>query len=98
MSKTKPAGARRASAAMIPTGKLNRAEDKLRLRPTQLPASPVEPPHFDADGRFIHRCCVCGEQAFFGYGVSLRQDKLGVWYCGEHRPQPQPPPENPEVA
>ncbi len=29
-------------------------------------------PHFDADDNFIHRCCECGEEALFGYGVSLR--------------------------
>jgi hypothetical protein len=45
--------------------------------------------HFDDEGRFIHRCCKCGAHAAFGYGVNLRADKLGTWYCGHHRPTPK---------
>ena len=46
-------------------------------------------PYFDADGNFIHPCCICGKQAGLGFGVSLRNDKLGQWYCAQcnpHRP------------
>ena len=43
-------------------------------------------PHFDVDGRFIHPCCICGKQAQFGYGVSLRNNKLGTWYCDGCKP------------
>ena len=46
-------------------------------------------PHFDADGNFIHRCRACGKEASFGYGVSLRNNKLGTWFCAEHRPVTQ---------
>jgi hypothetical protein len=42
--------------------------------------------HFDGEGRFLHRCCKCGVHASFGYGVNLRADKLGTWFCGDHRP------------
>ena len=31
--------------------------------------------------------CHCGKWGFFGYGVSLREDKPGVWFCSEHRPE-----------
>ena len=48
--------------------------------------NPGPEPHFDADDRFIHRCCICGGNAWFGYSVSLRGDKLGTWYCGACRP------------
>ena len=48
--------------------------------------NPGPEPHFDADGNFIHRCRACGAGANFGYGVSLRSNKLGTWYCGDCRP------------
>lgn len=49
----------------------------------------------------IHRCEACGGDAPFGYGVALRpamacldagdvagaRRELGMWYCGEHRPE-----------
>ena len=35
---------------------------------------------------FEHPCEVCGDFAYWGYGVSLRQEKLGTWYCDQHRP------------
>jgi hypothetical protein len=47
-------------------------------------------PHFDGDGNFIHPCCVCGQHATRGFGVSLRNGRLGTWYCGEHVPRPNP--------
>ena len=34
---------------------------------------------------FLHPCSVCGKPAAFGEGVQVRKDKLGVWFCGEHR-------------
>jgi hypothetical protein len=34
---------------------------------------------------FTHRCSVCGADASFGYGVSLRRGELGDWRCREHR-------------
>jgi hypothetical protein len=43
-------------------------------------------PHFDADNNFIHHCCKCGGEAPFGFGVSLRRGRLGIWYCANHRP------------
>jgi hypothetical protein len=52
----------------------------------------IAEPHFDADGNFIHRCCKCGEEASFGYGVSLRRGRLGTWYCAKHQPQQQTTP------
>ena len=44
--------------------------------------------HFDDEGRFIHRCH-CGAHAAFGYGVNLRADKLGTWYCGHTDQNPK---------
>lgn len=49
---------------------------------------------------FLHVCEVCGADAEFGYGVSMRlalkhlaasdpttaKRHLGKWYCKEHRP------------
>jgi hypothetical protein len=46
-------------------------------------------PHFRPDDKFIHRCCKCGGDGPFGFGVSLRRGKLGTWYCAYHKPQPQ---------
>jgi hypothetical protein len=40
-------------------------------------------PYIDADGNFIHPCCVCGADAYRGFGVSLLHNKLGTWYCGK---------------
>jgi hypothetical protein len=31
--------------------------------------------------------CHCGKWGLFGYGVRLREDKPGVWFCPEHRPE-----------
>jgi hypothetical protein len=39
------------------------------------------------DGLFLHFCAACGAWGSFGYGVNLRADQLGRWYCGAHRPQ-----------
>jgi hypothetical protein len=38
------------------------------------------------DHGFLHFCVECGRFAAFGYGVCLRAERLGRWYCGEHRP------------
>ena len=38
------------------------------------------------DSGFLHFCVECGRFAAFGYGVRLRAERLGRWYCGEHRP------------
>lgn len=35
-----------------------------------------------------HFCDVCGDMAFFGVGVSLRQNRPGKWYCRAHLPDP----------
>jgi len=43
----------------------------------------------------LHPCRVCGAEASFGSGVSLRQDRLGTWHCAQHRPAtatPERPP------
>jgi hypothetical protein len=38
------------------------------------------------DSGFLHFCAECGRFAAFGYEVHLRAERLGRWYCGEHRP------------
>lgn len=38
---------------------------------------------YDEHGLFRH-FCRCGTEAGNGFGVSLRQNKLGIWYCPEH--------------
>ena len=38
-------------------------------------------------GLFLHFCVECGAWGSFGYGVNLRADQLGRWYCAAHRPQ-----------
>jgi hypothetical protein len=43
----------------------------------------------DEKGRFVHYCH-CGAWGSFGVEVSLREGKLGTWYCAEHRPKPVP--------
>jgi hypothetical protein len=40
---------------------------------------------YDEDGHFVHYCH-CGKWGSFGHNVSLREGKLGTWYCREHRP------------
>jgi len=39
------------------------------------------------DDLFLHFCLECGAWGAFGYGVNLRADQLGRWYCAAHRPQ-----------
>jgi hypothetical protein len=41
------------------------------------------------NNRLIHEsCAVCGSRdAPFGDKVSLMKDRLGMWYCIDHRPQ-----------
>ena len=36
-------------------------------------------------GALVHHCH-CGKWGAFGFDVSLREGRLGAWYCGEHRP------------
>jgi hypothetical protein len=35
--------------------------------------------YFDAEGRFIHNCEICGAPAYQGRNVNLRQGRLGTW-------------------
>lgn len=35
---------------------------------------------------FEHPCETCGDFAYFGYKVKLREEKWGNWYCNKHRP------------
>jgi hypothetical protein len=42
---------------------------------------------YDKDGHFVHYCH-CGQWGAFSVGSSLLHDKLGTWYCLEHRPPP----------
>jgi hypothetical protein len=39
------------------------------------------------DGKFVHYCPVCGQWGAHGYNYFPRQSRLGVWFCGTHRPQ-----------
>jgi hypothetical protein len=41
----------------------------------------------DRDGVFVHFCDECGRWGPYGYGVNVRADRLGRWYCAAHRPQ-----------
>lgn len=34
---------------------------------------------------FIHLCEICGKDASFGFDVALRKNRLGKWYCRDHR-------------
>lgn len=36
---------------------------------------------------FLHDCEVCGHEGCWGYEVDLRAEKIGLWYCYEHRPE-----------
>lgn len=38
------------------------------------------------EGNALVHHCHCGRWGAFGFDVSLREGKLGKWYCGEHRP------------
>jgi len=40
---------------------------------------------YDENDLFSHYCH-CGKWGSFGFGVQLRKDKLGKWYCAEHAP------------
>ena len=33
---------------------------------------------------FLHYCW-CGKWGLYGYGVNLRKDQPGEWFCEEHR-------------
>jgi hypothetical protein len=41
----------------------------------------------EENGVLLHFCVACGRFGRFGLGVSLRQGRMGRWYCGEHRPR-----------
>ena len=34
----------------------------------------------------VFRCAICGAYACYGYGVNLRADRIGTWYCPQHKP------------
>ena len=38
----------------------------------------------------VYYCEVCGGYASHGYGVNLRADKTGKWYCAKHKPRVAP--------
>ena len=41
---------------------------------------------YDDEGRFVHYCH-CGKWADgVGYGVDLRNNKFGTWFCDDHKP------------
>lgn len=40
-----------------------------------------------SDGPIEHVCIICGQQACFGFGVSLLKNRIGVWACPDHRDQ-----------
>lgn len=61
-----------------------RPPDRLLPKPTHAP--PIPGVGYDADGHFIHTCEVCGRDAGYGFGVHLMADKLGRWFCAEHKP------------
>jgi hypothetical protein len=46
------------------------------------PTTPSEP----APEPFIHPCEMCGDHAYFGFNVCLREGKRGQWFCAAHRP------------
>ena len=58
------------------------------MKPAELPSFE---PYFDEAGRFIHPCRICGREAGRGYGVALREGKLGEWFCAECDPTPPQP-------
>ena len=39
-----------------------------------------------SNGTLFHWCPECGRWASIGYGVNLRSDVFGSWFCGEHLP------------
>jgi hypothetical protein len=53
--------------------------------------------YYDEQGHIIKKCW-CGKEGAFGYGVSMRQGKLGKYYCFEHWPDRPPPPPPPTTA
>ena len=78
----------------------NDATPTLLLAPLFRPVSPADSgPGFSEpcvarrgrvearDDLFLHFCLECGAWGAFGYGVNLRADQLGRWYCAAHRPQ-----------
>ena len=36
---------------------------------------------------YLHFCAECGAWGSFGYGVNMRAERPGRWYCAAHRPQ-----------
>jgi hypothetical protein len=35
----------------------------------------------------LHFCCICGAWGSYGFGVNLRDGKMGRWFCAAHRAQ-----------
>lgn len=33
----------------------------------------------------VHRCQECGSTAAFGFGVRVRLNQPGRWFCGKHK-------------
>jgi len=50
-------------------------EPKLDVKPSA---------YFDAEGRFVHNCEICGAPAYKGRDVNLREGRLGTWRCSQH--------------
>jgi hypothetical protein len=41
---------------------------------------------YDREGHFLHYCR-CGRWGLFSEGTELLKDRLGTWYCAQHRPR-----------
>jgi len=68
------------------------AQSRGITKPTEEPEKVVENLKHTSDfkpGEPFEHPCYCGKPGLFGFGVSLRNEKLGTWYCGEHRPIPK---------
>lgn len=42
-------------------------------------------PPLVVDGHLVFRCAVCTGPASFGFGVAIRAEKLGTWFCAAHK-------------
>ena len=58
------------------------------VQPAPAPDLTPAPSNAGYDGKMlVHVCNVCGGTAPYGVGVAIRNDELGIWYCGRHLPK-----------
>jgi hypothetical protein len=78
----------RKSAVINPDGEA--IQGTVTATPLQGPSSQDSADAISQEDQREYFCEVCGALAEYGFGVSLKRNVRGRWYCAEHRVEQEP--------